>query len=115
MYNILICDDEKDIINALKIYLNDPEYRFYEACNGKQVLEIIEREEIHLVLLDIMMPVMDGTETLAKLRQSFRSIHHRHHNIQKHQMNLFSFYNFQCLLALTGFIKLILRIIQIYF
>ena len=69
MYNILICDDEKDIINALKIYLNDPEYQFYEACNGKQALEIIEREEIHLVLLDIMMPVMDGTETLAKLRQ----------------------------------------------
>ena len=69
MYNILICDDEKDIINALKIYLNNPEYQFYEACNGKQALEIIEREEIHLVLLDIMMPVMDGTETLAKLRQ----------------------------------------------
>lgn len=69
MYNILICDDEKDIINALKIYLNDPEYRFYEAYNGKQVLEIMEKEDIHLVLLDIMMPVMDGMETLAKLRK----------------------------------------------
>ena len=69
MYNILICDDEKDIINALKIYLNDSGYQFFEAYNGKQALDIIENTEIHLVLLDIMMPVMDGIETLTKLRQ----------------------------------------------
>ena len=69
MYNILICDDEKDIINALKIYLNDSQYQFFEAYHGKQALDIIENTEIHLVLLDIMMPVMDGIETLTKLRQ----------------------------------------------
>ena len=69
MYNILICDDEKDIINALKIYLSNPEYQFYEACNGKQALDIMMAEEIHLVLLDIMMPVMDGIEALNKMRQ----------------------------------------------
>ena len=69
MYNILICDDEKDIVNALKIYLNDSQYQFFEAYNGKQALEIIESNEIHLVLLDIMMPVMDGIETLTRLRQ----------------------------------------------
>lgn len=69
MYNILICDDEKDIINALKIYLNDSQYQFFEAYHGKQALEIMEKEEIHLVLLDIMMPVMDGIETLSKIRQ----------------------------------------------
>ena len=68
MYNILICDDEKDIVNALKIYLNDSGYQFFEAYNGKQALEIIESNEIHLVLLDIMMPVMDGIETLTRLR-----------------------------------------------
>ena len=68
MYNILICDDEKDIVNALKIYLNDSEYQFFEAYNGKKALEIMEKEEIHLVLLDIMMPVMDGIETLNKIR-----------------------------------------------
>lgn len=68
MYNILICDDEKDIVNALKIYLNDSEYQFFEAYNGKQALEVIDQEEIHLVLLDIMMPVMDGIETLNKIR-----------------------------------------------
>ena len=69
MYNILVCDDEKDIVNALKIYLNDSGYQFFEAYNGKQALEIIESNEIHLVLLDIMMPVMDGIETLTSLRQ----------------------------------------------
>ena len=69
MYNILICDDEKDIVNALKIYLNDFGYQFFEAYNGKQALDIIENTEIHLVLLDIMMPVMGGIETLTKLRQ----------------------------------------------
>lgn len=69
MYNILICDDEKDIVNALKIYLNDSQYQFFDAYNGKQALEIIESNKIHLVLLDIMMPVMDGIETLTRLRQ----------------------------------------------
>ena len=69
MYNILICDDEKDIINALKIYLSNSQYQFYEAYDGKQALEIINTQEIHLVLLDIMMPVMDGVETLTKIRQ----------------------------------------------
>ena len=68
MYNILICDDEKDIVNALKIYLNDSEYQFFEAYNGKQALEIIESNEIHLVLLDIMMPVMDGYQALMGIR-----------------------------------------------
>lgn len=68
MYNILICDDEKDIVKALKIYLNDSQYQFFDAYNGKQALEIIESNKIHLVLLDIMMPVMDGIETLTRLR-----------------------------------------------
>ena len=68
MYNILICDDEKDIVNALKIYLNDSNYQFYEAYHGKEALQILMKEDIHLLLLDIMMPVMDGIETLGKLR-----------------------------------------------
>ena len=59
MPNILICDDERDILGALKIYLSDPDYTLFEACNGQQAVEIVEREDIHLVLLDIMMPVLD--------------------------------------------------------
>ena len=69
MYNILICDDDQDIVNALKIYLADPGYRLLEAMNGRQALELAEREELHLVLLDIMMPELDGITTLARLRK----------------------------------------------
>lgn len=69
MYKILICDDEKDIVNALKIYLNNNEYEFRTASNGFEALEVIKSEEIHLVLLDIMMPVMDGITALSKIRE----------------------------------------------
>jgi len=70
MPNILICDDEKDIVNALKIYLSDPDYTLYEAYNGKEALELLETREIHLILLDIMMPVMDGMTAMAKIRET---------------------------------------------
>ena len=69
MYNVLICDDEKDIVNALKIYLSSPDLNFFEAENGVEALEILGSKEIHLVILDIMMPRMNGIETLSKLRQ----------------------------------------------
>ena len=69
MYNILICDDEKDIVNALKIYLNDTNYQIFEAYTGKEALEIVEKENIHLILLDIMMPEMDGITAMAKMRE----------------------------------------------
>ncbi|MBR5364802.1 MAG: response regulator transcription factor [Clostridia bacterium] len=70
MYNILICDDEPDIVNALKIYLNDPEYRLLTASNGREALDLAAREDIHLILLDIMMPALDGISALAKLRET---------------------------------------------
>lgn len=70
MYNILICDDEPDIRSALKIYLSAEGYGIYEAENGKQALEIIEEKNISLLLMDVMMPVMDGIEALSILRQS---------------------------------------------
>ena len=69
MYNILICDDERDIVNALKIYLNDANYVLYEAFDGKGALKIVEEQDIHLVLLDIMMPEMDGMEAMLKIRE----------------------------------------------
>lgn len=70
MYNILICDDEQDIINALKIYLSDPDYKMFEAHNGNEALEIAGREDIHLILMDIMMPEMDGISAMVKLRET---------------------------------------------
>lgn len=69
MANILICDDEKDIVNALKIYLSDPEYTIYEAYNGREALDMMEKQDIHLILMDIMMPVMDGITAMAKIRE----------------------------------------------
>ena len=69
MYNILICDDEKDIVNALKIYLNDANYMLFEAFTEKEALKVIEQEDIHLVLMDIMMPEMDGMEAMIKIRE----------------------------------------------
>lgn len=69
MYNILICDDERPIVNALKIYLADDNYKLFEAYDGIEALEVIRREQIHLVLLDIMMPRLDGIQTMAKLRE----------------------------------------------
>ena len=69
MANILICDDEKDIVNALKIYLSDPEYTIYEAYNGQEALNVMEKQDIHLILMDIMMPVMDGITAMTKIRE----------------------------------------------
>ncbi len=70
MYNILICDDEADIVSALKIYLASPDLRFFEAHTGVQALNIMETEEIHLILLDIMMPEMNGISAAAKIRET---------------------------------------------
>lgn len=69
MYNILICDDDRDIVNALKIYLTDPSHRLFEAFNGNDALSLIEREEIHLILMDIMMPELDGISAMIKIRE----------------------------------------------
>ena len=69
MYNILVCDDEKDIVSALRIYLMAEGYQIFEAYNGKEALEVFAGNEIHLVIMDIMMPQMDGIEAMVKLRE----------------------------------------------
>lgn len=69
MYNILVCDDEKDIVSALEIYLKAEEYNVIKAYNGKEAVDIVKREEIHLILLDIMMPVMDGIKAMTSIRE----------------------------------------------
>ena len=70
MYNLLICDDDRDIRNALKIYLSGEGYKIFEAENGSEALEIVAAEEIHLILMDIMMPKMDGVSATMKLREN---------------------------------------------
>ena len=70
MYNILVCDDEKDIVSALNIYLTADGYRVFEAYNGREAVELLKNEEIHLVLMDIMMPEMNGISAMVKIRET---------------------------------------------
>ena len=69
MYQILVCDDQPDIVSALKIYLTPEGYRILEASNGLEALDLVRKEDIHLILLDIMMPKMDGITATSKIRE----------------------------------------------
>ncbi|MEE1160954.1 MAG: response regulator transcription factor [Acutalibacteraceae bacterium] len=69
MYNILVCDDERDIVSALKIYLEAEGYNIYTAYNGNEAVKTVEDNDIHLVLMDIMMPECDGITAMVKLRE----------------------------------------------
>lgn len=69
MYNILICDDQPDIVNALKIYLAPEGYNLLAAYNGVDAVKIAKEQDVHLILLDIMMPGMDGITATSKIRE----------------------------------------------
>ena len=69
MYNILVCDDDKEIVNAIEIYLSKEGYNILKAYNGEQAIEILKQNEVQLIILDIMMPILDGIETAKKIRQ----------------------------------------------
>lgn len=69
MYNVLVCDDEKDIVSALKIYLMSEGHHVVEAYNGREAVDIVKNQDIHLILMDIMMPVMDGIQAMVKIRE----------------------------------------------
>ena len=71
MANSLICDDDVDIVSALKIYLSNEDYKIYTAFTGKQALDCVREHDIDLVLMDVMMPEMDGIEATAKLREEY--------------------------------------------
>ncbi|AEV69862.1 response regulator transcription factor [Acetivibrio clariflavus] len=68
-YNILVCDDDKAIVDALEIYLKQENYNVIKAYTGKQALKILEEQKIHLILLDIMMPEMDGLTATVRIRE----------------------------------------------
>ena len=70
MYNILICDDDRDIVSALDIYLTSDGYQTFHAYDGLEALQMVKEHDIHLILMDIMMPGMDGIRTTAKLRET---------------------------------------------
>lgn len=66
---ILVVDDDKDIVNTLKIQLEKEGYHVYCAHNGLEALQVLESTQIHLMLLDVMMPHMDGFSTILKIRE----------------------------------------------
>lgn len=70
MANILVCDDDKEIVDAIEIYLNQDGYHIFKAYNGAQAIEVLKKEEIHLLIMDIMMPKLDGIRATLKIRES---------------------------------------------
>ena len=69
MLNILVCDDDKEIVEAIEIYLIQEGYHVYKAYDGVQALELLEKEEIHLLIMDVMMPRLDGIRATLKIRE----------------------------------------------
>ena len=67
--NILVCDDDKEIVNAIEIYLKNEGYTVFKTYNGVESLHLLEQEDIHLIIMDIMMPVMDGIRATLKIRE----------------------------------------------
>lgn len=70
-YNVLVVEDEKEIAEAIEIYLKNQGYNVFKGSNGLEGLEIVEKEEVHLAVVDIMMPKMDGATMVMKIRESY--------------------------------------------
>ena len=68
MANILVCDDDKEIVEAISIYLSQEGYQIFKAYNGREAIEVLQKEDIQLLLIDIMMPEMDGIHAMIKIR-----------------------------------------------
>ncbi len=69
MYKILVCDDDEAIVRSIEIYLKAEGYETVKAFNGRQAVEIAEREEVHCIIMDVMMPVLDGINATLKIRE----------------------------------------------
>ncbi|NLL79861.1 MAG: response regulator transcription factor [Clostridiales bacterium] len=70
MANILVCDDDKEIVEAIQIYLENENYKIFKAYDGEQALEILKAEDIHLLIIDVMMPKLDGIHATLKIREN---------------------------------------------
>jgi len=69
MYNVLVCDDDKEIVEAIEIYLSQEGYHIFKAYDGMEALEVLRKNEIHLLIIDVMMPKMDGIRATMKIRE----------------------------------------------
>ena len=70
MYNILVCDDDKEIVEAIEIYLSQEGYHVLKAYDGAEALKMLESQEVHLLVLDVMMPRLDGIRATLKIREN---------------------------------------------
>lgn len=70
MYNILVCDDDKEIVEAIDIYLSQEGYHILKAYDGVEALNILEKEKVNLLILDVMMPKLDGIRATLKIRET---------------------------------------------
>lgn len=70
MANILVCDDDKEIVDAIEIYLSQDGYRILKAYDGEQAIEILKKEDVHLLIMDVMMPKLDGIRATLKIREN---------------------------------------------
>ncbi len=70
MKNILVCDDDKEIVDAIEIYLQQEGYNILKAYDGEQALEVLKNNEVHLLIIDIMMPRLDGIRATLKIREN---------------------------------------------
>lgn len=70
MFQVLVCDDDKEIVEAIEIYLTQEGYRVLKAYDGEQALEVLGREEVHLLIMDVMMPRLDGIRATLKIRET---------------------------------------------
>ena len=69
MYNILVCDDDREIVDAIEIYLTQEGYHVLKAYDGMQAIQMLEREEIQLLIIDVMMPKLDGIQAMIRIRE----------------------------------------------
>lgn len=69
MANILVCDDDKEIVDAIELYLSNEGYHIYKAYDGEQAISMLQKEDVHLLIMDIMMPRLDGIRATLKIRE----------------------------------------------
>ena len=69
MYNILVCDDDKEIVEAIEIYLSQEGYKVLKAYDGEEALELLDKHKVDLLIIDVMMPRLDGIRATLKIRE----------------------------------------------
>ena len=69
MYNVLVCDDDREIVEAIEIYLSQEGYKVLKAYDGEEALKVLDREKVDLLIIDVMMPKLDGIRATLKIRE----------------------------------------------